>query len=331
MAARTQDFYTPVKTPIDKLLEKRSSNTMIVYITGDKQPVMSTKIHQEVLPLFYELLNEIGKKNKISLFLYSSGGSLEAPWAIANLLREYCNKLEIIVPFKAFSAATLLCLSADYILMTPLSVLSPVDPTGIFKIKDETKHVQVEDITSFIDFSKQKLGLTKQESLTEVLKSLGSEIPPSKLGAVNRTHSLIRKVSSKMLSLSKISMTAAEKKKLVNNLTEKLFSHNHHISRKEAKEIGFKNVRFATKEEEDLINSIYNYFVKKMELNKPFLPHEYFTETTNEHEITLPRAVISSPAGAFVFRSKYKLTRRIMPDGKENININANDLFWQKV
>lgn len=329
MPARTVQFYTPIKEDIKNLLDQRSSNAMLLYVTGDKPPI-ATKIHPEVLPFFYELLNKIGKKDKISLFLYSSGGSLEAPWAIANLFKEYAKKLEIIIPYRAFSAATLLCLSADEVVMTPLSVLSPIDPTGVFKIKEETKPVQVEDIIGFIEFSKEKLGLVEQDALIEILKSLGSEIPPSILGSVNRTHSLIRKVAFQMLTLSKNKMSDAEKEKIVGNLTEKLFSHKHHISRREAKEVGLKSIKYASQNEERLINKIFKYFRQEMMLDRPFIPNEYLSESTNEHELTIPRAVISSSVGAYTFSSKYNIARQTTPDGKENVIVNETPLQWQK-
>src|SRR3546814_9324606 len=48
----------------------------------------------------------------------TKGGNTAAAWRLVNLLRTFCNELEIIVPAKAMSAGTLMCLGADKIVMT---------------------------------------------------------------------------------------------------------------------------------------------------------------------------------------------------------------------
>lgn len=65
-----------------------------------------------------------GKKFKrISLFLHSPGGRLETAIKIIDIIREYANHFDVIVPFMAKSAASLICLSAEKIYLTRLSEL----------------------------------------------------------------------------------------------------------------------------------------------------------------------------------------------------------------
>ncbi|MBU0734226.1 MAG: hypothetical protein KKG10_08760, partial [Proteobacteria bacterium] len=45
------------------------------------------------------------------------------------MLREFCEKLAVLVPFRAHSAGTTLALGADEIVMGPLGELGPVDPS----------------------------------------------------------------------------------------------------------------------------------------------------------------------------------------------------------
>ena len=99
-------------------LERNRSSRVIAYLTSDRPPFNAT-IQLDVIPLFHQILKVIGSTEKISLFLYSSGGSLDAPWPLMNLIREYCKEVEILIPFRALSAATLLALGADKIVMTP--------------------------------------------------------------------------------------------------------------------------------------------------------------------------------------------------------------------
>lgn len=81
----------------------------------------------DVMPI-YSLLTTIGKVDKLNLILDSSGGYADDAYKIAGVLHEFCNTLTVIVPFKAKSAATILSLAANEILMSPLGELGPCDP-----------------------------------------------------------------------------------------------------------------------------------------------------------------------------------------------------------
>jgi hypothetical protein len=80
-----------------KQLEEVRTSRVITYLTSDRVP-FAAKIALDVLPLFYDALQLIGKTKKVSLFLYSSGGNLDAPWPIVNLIREYCEEFEVLIP-----------------------------------------------------------------------------------------------------------------------------------------------------------------------------------------------------------------------------------------
>lgn len=80
-----------------------------------------------VMPI-YSLLATIGKVDKLNLILDSSGGYADDAYKISGVLHEFCNSLTVIVPFKAKSAATILSLAGNEILMSPLGELGPCDP-----------------------------------------------------------------------------------------------------------------------------------------------------------------------------------------------------------
>ncbi|OGG11574.1 hypothetical protein A2Z00_05065 [Candidatus Gottesmanbacteria bacterium RBG_13_45_10] len=313
------------------LAEERKSNAIIVYFTGDKRPVelFSTQIALDVLDLFEKHLYRLGKLNKISLFLYSSGGSIDAPWPLVSLIREYCKEFEVILPNKALSAATLICLGADKIIMTPYSFLSPIDPQGNFVIGKEQKRIQVEDVTGFINFVKTKIGVTEQQALTEVTKLLSNEIAPSTLGSINRTHSLIRLLADNLLKSHRSKPEDHQIKVIIENLTEKLYSHQHLIGRKEAKMlIGFKKlIDYANNNEEKSIRKIFSHYQSIMKLNGEFRPQDILG-TNNEAELTVVRAVIDSPVRTDEFTSVYNLRKIQDPSAPRPFGINVDDKGW---
>src|SRR3990167_10922283 len=116
------------KTDLIKKLETERNSRVITYATSDRPP-FATKIAGDIIPLLGILLDVIGKVKKISLFLYTSGGDMLAPIRIVKLIRNHCDQFEVLVPYKAHSAGTLICLGADTIVMGKLGELTPVDPT----------------------------------------------------------------------------------------------------------------------------------------------------------------------------------------------------------
>ena len=66
--------------------------------------------------------------NDVDVFLISNGGSAEATERIVRRLRGRFNGLRFLIPSNAYSAATLMCLAGDEILMLPEGTLGPIDP-----------------------------------------------------------------------------------------------------------------------------------------------------------------------------------------------------------
>jgi len=76
----------------------------------------------------YDCIKTLGLTDRIDLILYSYGGDADAAYKLITVLREFCKELVGIIPSEAKSAATLMALGADKILMGPLSELGPIDP-----------------------------------------------------------------------------------------------------------------------------------------------------------------------------------------------------------
>jgi hypothetical protein len=316
------------------LAQLRKSDEVIVYITSDKRPLelFSTQIALDIIPIFDKHLYKLGRKKKISLFLSSSGGSLDTPWPLVSLIREYCDIFETIIPSQALSAGTLICLGADKIVMTPLSSLSPVDPQGNFQDGKGVRQIQVEDVTGFVNFAKNKVGISEQNALAEIMKILSNEIPPSILGSINRTHSLIRLLSDGLLKMHKKKLEKSQTKQIIENLTEKLFSHQHLIGRNEAKhEVGFKNtVDYATYKEEKIIRECFDYYKNELQLEKQFNPAELIqTEATKT--VTIKRALIQSSAGEDAFMTDYIIQKTPDPGSPKPFAIRVENQRWTEI
>ena len=108
---------------IQKLVDK----PIISYFTSFRHPVMIDDSDADVIE---GLLQKCDLSNGFYLLLSSPGGDGLAAERIINICRSYSGTGEfgVIVPGKAKSAATMICLGASEIMMSKTSELGPVDP-----------------------------------------------------------------------------------------------------------------------------------------------------------------------------------------------------------
>ena len=100
------------RTELLRQIEEDRGSKVVLYATGDRGG-LETRIGQDVIDLFVDHLDEIGPVPKISLVLYTSGGSTSAAWNLVNLIRMFCDDFEVVTPSKCMSAGTLISLGAE--------------------------------------------------------------------------------------------------------------------------------------------------------------------------------------------------------------------------
>lgn len=267
------------KKQLIQLIEELRNSKVITYLTSDRQGPVNARVAMDIIPIISKQLRQIGKVENIDLFLYSTGGDTMVPWRLVSMIREYCDKFSVLIPYKAHSAASMISLGADEIVMTDLSELSPIDPStaNIFNPADP-KNVQnkipisVEDVMAYFDLAKNKFGIKSDEDLTKIFNKFvesNPQIHPLALGNVNRTHNLIRRLAERLLKSHKNQIKDDEIQKIVDYFTEKLYSHQYFIGRKEAKEdLGVKTVVDAPADLAKAMTELYESYADEMELNK---------------------------------------------------------------
>jgi len=301
----------------EKIEEARGSK-ILVYITGDRRG-LETKIHPEVLDLFVGLLDPMGTVAKISLYLYTQGGQTLAAWSLANLIRQFCNEFEVIVPSKAHSAGTLLCLGASTIVMTKQATLGPIDPTvntplnpGIPGAPPTARYsVSVEAIHGFLELAKDT-GIEGSSDLVTVLSMLTSHVHPLVLGQVYRARGQIRMLGRTLLSWH---MGDDEKiEKVLSFLCSESGSHDYTIYRQEARdELGLQ-VETPSPEQYGMIKAVYDDISDELKLTVPYNP-TLLLEGRDEVDYEHTRAVIESvDGGSYRFVSEGHAIKRTITD-----------------
>ncbi len=312
---------------IEKIEQKRQSK-VIVYFTGDRHPLGARIAEDAVRPLYDHLLSlEFTEDKKhIDLFLYSRGGDVSVPWRIVSMIREFCDEFNVLIPYRAQSAATLLSMGADNIIMGKKAELGPIDPTLVKATIGETavppQEIAVEDVNSFLSFVKERANINDQDAVANILGSLINQIGPLTLGSVNRQHHHIRLVARKLLTSRKEKLDEEKISTIIETLTEKIYSHGHAIGRREAKDIGLP-VEYSDEELENLMWELYLKYEEFLKLREPIHP-EIILKDKDEHQIEdLPIAIIESTKKLHVFKTNIELRkkRNIPPNPQININI----------
>lgn len=331
-------------TEIIKQIQQMESAKLISYVLADRLQGPSASIATDALGLFYRHLEAMGESPKIVLFLYSTGGDTMVPWRLINLIREYCKELITLVPDKAFSAATMLCLGSDEIVMTKMAALSPIDPSvanafnpplpmpqGTPPQVAQRVPISVEDVAAYLRLATERAGLNTPEGKIAAFQQLAHEVHPLALGNVERSHILIRSLAKKLLGLHMNIADKAEEEKckaIIDTLTEKLYSHQHMIPRREAKEIIGLKVRFPSRDLETLMMRLYKEYQKELGIGEMLNP---ITMLDNRTELPMELAIakIETVDTEDRFEMKGKIIRAAQPNQPPAVNIVEQG--WVKV
>lgn len=282
-------------------LEGKLDARILTIVTGDRQG-METRIAPDILPLVAEHLANIGVSENLAVFLYTPGGDTIVGWGLVNLLRQYCKKLKVVVPFRALSCGTLIALGADEIIMGKNGLLSPVDPSVSSPFNPQSPGIQqpgavsllpvsVEDMIGFLDLAKKEVGLKKEESLVSILNTLANKVHPLALGAVYRAREQSSLLAKRLLSTH--SGDGARTDRIVKRLTQELPTHNYLIGRAEA-EIDIKlDIIKPASDTDDLMWALYKEYEQWLKLTSPFSA-ELDLGTEQRKRIRYERAAVES-------------------------------------
>lgn len=213
-------------------LEDELGEKVITYWNSSKGSICGN----DVIGL-YGVLRSLGKVDRLSLFIKSEGGSGQAALRMVNLLRQFVKRLNVVVPFECQSAATMLALGADRILMGPLAHLSAVDTSlthDLSPIDRDNDRVSVsqDELHRVVRLWRGQSGGTKSNAY----EALFRHVHPLVIGAVDRASALSTKLCVEILSYHLKDIRRA--KRISALLNSGYPSHSYPIMLNEAKRIG---------------------------------------------------------------------------------------------
>ena len=114
-----------------KRLHDETGRAVILYATAwlESRPIPPAELQVGLTDVqgLMEAVSNIRERD-LDLIIHSPGGSAEAAESLVEYLRERFDHIRVFVPVAAMSAATMMALAADKLVMGQHSQLGPIDP-----------------------------------------------------------------------------------------------------------------------------------------------------------------------------------------------------------
>lgn len=251
-------------------IEKHRDRPLIVYVTSTRQGA-EFQMTEDAVREFIDQVDSIKDFSEVDVMIHSFGGDALTAWKLMSILREQFDKVSVLVPYMAFSAATLFALGADEIVMHPHASLGPIDPQiTIFQSNSGFRNFAYEDVGAFLRFLGNDVKISEQVHISTIIEKLFSVVDPVNVGAAKRASELSSSVGERLLLLH---MTDAEEKpkakEIAENLNKSFFAHGDAVSRSRALEL---DLRVADRDPdlEKLIWDAYLGIEDYLRLREPF-------------------------------------------------------------
>ncbi|MFZ1124209.1 MAG: hypothetical protein WAN59_03595 [Candidatus Baltobacteraceae bacterium] len=264
-------------------LENLRKSRIVTLVTSVRQGLAASLADEQVRLLYDHLLHIRGARERIprlDLFIVSNGGDSTIPWRLISAFREFADHVGVLVPYRAYSAATLTAIGADEIVMGPFGQLGPIDPTvqNDFNPLDERTNqrigISVEDVKSYLQFIKTTAEIKGESDVMRAVEGLVAKVHPLALGNVERFIQQSRLIAKKLLKTHmKDEAQEGTIEIIVDHLASKLYFHGHPISRAEAAdELHLPMIVKSNRQTDDALWDLYLEYEKLFEMDRTYNP-----------------------------------------------------------
>lgn len=133
----------------------------------------------------------------LDVVIHTTGGDPKASYLIAQLIRNYCSRMDLFVPYYSYSGGTLIALASDLINLGRTALLSPIDlQLGSKGNPEQFPLLSIEKFIEFAEDSCKSIKFTDEKNKTDyiiaLIEKLTYEIKPTELGAMFRLKDLTK-------------------------------------------------------------------------------------------------------------------------------------------
>ena len=185
----------------------------------------------------YELEQKLNEKIPEGVFeldvcIQTLGGDANSSYLIAQLIRNYSNYMEILIPNYSYSGGTLISLASNKIILGKTAKISPIDLQLSYIGEDSPPAFALVNIEKYIDFIvdtcnkfKFKDEENKTKFVTPLIKALVESHGTSDLGELFRMRGLTE-FHARILLMDYMFKNETEKRKIVDPIIKLLTSES---------------------------------------------------------------------------------------------------------
>jgi hypothetical protein len=233
-------------------------------------------IHRGTVLRLHDELSD-AQHEELDLVIHSGGGSAHAAYQLMTLLRLHAERVYACVPFWAKSAATLLCIGADKIILGDHAELGPLDvqiyeekkkgqgeyhsALDPFKALEQAQAFSVEALASAMNFIVREYQMSYDDSLRHAVAfvdvttgPLVRQLDPEKLGQYSRELGVASEYGQRLLRNCE-GWSPQQAAEVVDQLVYGYPSHDYVIDYPELKRLGFP-VELFPEDERSLIRDL---------------------------------------------------------------------------
>lgn len=213
-------------------LEIKLGHPVLCYWSSTQGSICSNDVQ-----VLYEQLQGMQQTDEISIFIKSDGGNIQTALRFVNLLRGRFKRINALLPLECASAAAMIAMGADRILMGPLGYLTAIDSSlthDLSPIDRDNSRVSVsqDELVRIVRLWHESAKDHHGNPYEELFKY----IHPLVVGAIDRASSLSIKVCKEILTSHIPDEERAES--ISRHLNSDYPSHSYPITLREAKRIG---------------------------------------------------------------------------------------------
>ncbi|MCH7850297.1 MAG: hypothetical protein IH845_01495 [Nanoarchaeota archaeon] len=190
-----------------------------------------------------------GGVEDLDVCIQTLGGNADISYLLAQLIRDYCKKMEIFIPNYAYSGGTLISLSSNCIHLGKTARISPIDLQIETRKDGASSSFALIDIEQYIDFvqdTAKKFGFDNENKVNYVvplMRELIEDHRTPELGELYRMKDLSKYHAKILLTnyMFKHDTNRGNRSEvIIKQLTENSPSHDFEVDWKMAKGIGLK-------------------------------------------------------------------------------------------
>jgi len=218
-------------------IEASTGRRLAVYFANVEHPNSSIMLG-DVAPL-NDVLSDCESGCDLDLVLQSPGGDIDTAEKLVLMLRRKARQFRVVVIERAKSAATLVALAADEILMGPTSELGPIDPQ--VTISTAEGRPLNRPARSFLDGLEQiKQSVIEEGALNPAYYPLLSQLDPALLDYCQKAIGRSEQFAEKWLRRTMLKAEPKKASAIAKRLTDvdQYRSHGMVIDRDEARAMG---------------------------------------------------------------------------------------------